>query len=504
MGKSKNKSKKNAKQGAMRVIKGKGDYEVTTAPNPGILAKLDKVLARLPKGTFASGGAMLGGRIGGTRGAEFGRRLGAGLSSISGYGDYAVKSNSLSTVSTSVDMVPQFVKNDHSVRVVHREFIGDLKVPSVPATFTNTEYTINPANATLFPWLARMAKQYSQYRIHGMVFSYKSMSSEYADAGPLGTVIMATNYNATDRAFASKLEMENSEFAVSTKPSQSLIHAIECDPTVTGLNVLYVRDPSYDTSDTSDRRFYDYGRFQVATTGLPGNPGATMGEIWVSYDIEFMKPVIGGDITASQGLALTGQTDGTSAVVSGANLQGRTPFITYVSDTIAPTISTLTSIMGNNAIITTGFPLLNNKVVRADNGQIRLMKDGNYTIKWDLVGPTSSTTYALASLGTASTFGTTVDVGTAVSGTLGILGSIPHAVYNFSASAGYRTTLVQSVYVRGIVDGTGTTNYVLITPPNFTTHSNALIATLTRSVVIEWTQLSINGQTTTFTPCPNV
>lgn len=501
MGKSKNKGKK-GKQNAVRTIKGKGDYEVSAPSSGGVLAKLDKVLARLPKGTFASGGAMLGGRIGGTRGAELGRRLGAGLSSISGYGDYSVRSNSLSTVSTSVDMVPQFVKNDHSVRVVHREFIKDLVVPGDPTAFTNVDYLINPANANLFPWLARMAKQYSQYKIHGMVFSFKSMSSEYANAGPLGTVVMATNYNAVDRPYINKLEMENSEFAVSTKPSQSLIHAIECDPSVTGLSVLYVRDPVYDTTDTSDRRFYDYGRFQVATTGLQGVAAATLGELWVSYDIEFMKPVIGGDNIANACLALTGQFNGDSAVVPGANPTGVTPYITFVSDTITPAVNNVLGIMGNNATISSGFPLLNGKVVTATSGQIKLLKNGNYTIRYDMVGPTSATAYALSSPTITSTFGTTVDYGTAESGTLGVLGQVPHMTYNITASAGYRCTLVQNVTVRGIADGTGSTNYVLITPPSFTTFSSSLIANLSRSVAIEWAQYGSNGQTIAFSPLP--
>lgn len=502
MGKSKNKSKK-AKQNAMRTIKGKGDYEVAAPNTSGVLAKLDKVLSRLPKGTFAGGGAMLGGRIGGARGAELGRRLGAGLSSISGYGDYAVRSNSLSTVSTSVDMVPQFVKNDHSVRVVHREFIRDLVVPVNPTSFNNDTYLINPANSVLFPWLARMAKQYSQYKIHGMVFSFKSMSSEYADAGPLGTVIMATNYNAVDREYANKLEMENSEFAVSTKPSQSLIHAIECDPSVTGLNVLYVRDPSYDTTDVSDRRFYDYGRFQVATTGLPGTVGAVMGEIWVSYDIEFMKPVIGGDTVLDNCLTVTGQLNGDTGIVPGANPTGITPFVTYLSSTVAPVAGAVNSVMGDNVQVA-GNTAMNGKVVSSVGGSLRLLKSGNYTIKFDIVGPTTPSRFFLSDVGTPNTFGSTTAVGTATFGTLGMLGCVPHAWTNITAPAGYRTTLVQSITVRDIPDGTGNANYVLVTPPTFVGGpSGGILTAITRSVVVEWTQLGINGQSAVFTPCPS-
>lgn len=502
MGKSKNKGKKLAKQMSTLKIKGRGDYEVSRPATTGVLAKLDKVLSRLPKGTFATGGAALGARFGGARGAELGRRMGAGLSSISGYGDYSVKSNSLGTVSTSVDMVPQFVKNDHSVRVVHREFIGDLKVPVNPTVFNNADYLINPANATLFPWLARMAKQYSQYKIHGMVFSFKSMSSEYADAGPLGTVVMATNYNAVDRAFANKLEMENSEFAVSTKPSQSLIHAIECDQSVTGLNVLYVRDPAYDTTDTSDRRFYDYGRFQVATQGLPGNVGATMGELWVSYDIEFMKPIIGGDTVAGPCAAITGQFDGSSAVVANGNPNGRTPFLSITCDTLAPAASTSYSLGGVLASTTGDLGLITNVVSYAP-GLITLRKNGNYRITYEVQGGTNATRFLLCSTSASSNVaGSTVVNGTATATTLGVFGVVPHACTSDTTTSGYRGTLYQDIAIRGIVDGSGLSSNVVVVPPSFTTNSVAgsLLATMSRFIKIEWLQTGQNGQSTVFTP----
>lgn len=502
MGKSKNKSKKLAKQMSTLKIKGRGDYEVARPATTGVLAKLDKVLSRLPKGSFATGGAAIGAKFGGARGAEFGRKMGAGLSAISGYGDYNVRSNSLGTVSTSVDMVPQFVKNDHSVRVVHREYIADLKVPGNPSNFTNTDYLINPANATLFPWLARMAKQYSQYRIHGMVFSFKSMSSEYADAGPLGTVILATNYNAVDRPYANKLEMENSEFAVSTKPSQSLIHAIECDPSVTGLNVLYVRDPAYDTTDTSDRRFYDYGRFQVATQGLPGSTGATMGELWVSYDIEFMKPIIGGDVVTGPCATITGQFDGQSAVVPNSNPTGRVPTLDITCDAIAPSPGTTYSVAGVLAG-TSGDIGLSPGVLSYLNGNVILRKNGNYRITWQIQGNTTATKYVLADGAVAgNTAGSTNANGTAVVTTLGLAGLVPHIVTSAAATSGFRSTQYQDFVVRGIADGTGAVNNVVIVPPSFLTTANAtaIIGSITRFIRIEWLQTGQNGQSTVFTP----
>lgn len=508
MANSKNNKKKG---GAARKIKGRGDYQVSTntrpASAPGILAKLDKVLARIPKGTFAAGGAALGGKVGGAMGANMGRRLGGGLAAVTGYGDYNVGSNSLSRMSTSVDMVPQFVKNDHSVRVCHREFVRDITVPLNPTGFVNTEQLINPANGNLFPWCSRLAKQYSQYKIHGMVFVYKTMTSDYAAAGPLGTVVVATNYNAIDRAFTNKIEMENSEFAVSCKPSMSLVHAIECAPSVSGETVLYVRDPSYETTDTSDKRFYDYGKFQIATAGLPGTstPGTTLGELWVSYDIEFMKPIVGGDTTLGPAPALVGQLDGTVGVVAGVNPTGKIPRVYVRSAALLSMVSGTkysslppaagVSLFGDVNIYGPVCEVVGSGVTT----KLRLKKNGRYTVAFHLRAATTATTLCVGAISTPVDASFTTSVGTAVvSVDLEDTAQVSNACLNTTSATGYANYDIFEYYVTGIADGTGATNYIEITPPVFTSHSANLVVGLTRDVHVQWASIGLNTQSQTF------
>ena len=91
-----------------------------------------------------------------------------------------------------------------------------------------------------YPWLANVAGRFEEYNIEGMLFEYKSMYSDAAvqTGGSLGSVIMATSYNAAKPLFASKIEMENYEFAMSAKPSVSMCHPIECACGQTPLNEL--------------------------------------------------------------------------------------------------------------------------------------------------------------------------------------------------------------------------------------------------------------------------
>lgn len=222
------------------------------------------------------------------------------LGKISGMGDYTVKSNSIATSAESIaGEVPHFGKADNSTRVRHREFIADIKVPATPANFSLSSYIINPSNKDLFPWLNKFAENYQQYKVHGMVIYFKSTTSDYSAAGALGKIAMATNYNVRDSAYANMQELENSEFAVSGKPSTSRLHPIECAPNNGVPLVKWVRDLQYDASGGDDR-LYDVGKFQFATQGLPGTANTVIGELWVTYDIEFYKPIVGRDAPAVQ------------------------------------------------------------------------------------------------------------------------------------------------------------------------------------------------------------
>ena len=107
-----------------------------------------------------------------------------------------------------------------------------MRSASTANTFKLDSYMINPTDVNTFPWLNEIARCYQEWIPHGIVFIYKTMSADALNSvnTALGTVIMATNYNATQPNYASKAEMENSEFSRSIKPSISC----EYPPIVTG------------------------------------------------------------------------------------------------------------------------------------------------------------------------------------------------------------------------------------------------------------------------------
>lgn len=210
-----------------------------------------------------------------------------GLNLITGSGDYKVSSNTLMR-----DSVPQFGKGKRSTRIRHREYITDV-VSGDAGSFNIQVFTINPGLSGTFPWLASVGNQYEEYKIRGMIFEFKTMSADALNSTntALGQVIMATQYNVLSQPFINKQQMENYEFAGSTKPSMSLIHPVECEPHETPLTELFIRANNQSTTG-SDARIYDFGKFYIATNGLQA-ANVNLGELWVSYDIEFFKPKLG-------------------------------------------------------------------------------------------------------------------------------------------------------------------------------------------------------------------
>lgn len=265
------KSNKSNKQGKRKGQKNNSSSKKMQASNP---------IRSAVAAALRSAGAGLGGIVAGPAGANFGRNAGAWVSKVIGSGDYTVSNNSL--VATGV---PEFAKTRRIVSVKHREYLGDI---TGSTAFSSRSFDINPGDDTTFPWLSGVASNFQQYRFKGLLFEFVSTSADALNSTntALGTVVMATQYNVNRPAFVNKQEMEAYEFSCSTRPSANLIHPIECDPDETPMTHLYVRSGVVPSGE--DARMYDLGSFQIATVGMQA--AATIGELWVTYDIELLKP----------------------------------------------------------------------------------------------------------------------------------------------------------------------------------------------------------------------
>ncbi len=243
-------------------------------------AAVRQIARAMAKEALIAGGAGVGSYLGGPSGGAFGAKAGRWISKISGMGDYHINSNTLFE-----GQVPKFGSGHHTIRVQHREYLGDIQSTTA---FNAVEYPINPGLAGTFPWLSKMSGLYTQYTLRGLIFEFVSTSASALNSTntALGTVILATRYNPYDPSFTSKIEMDNHEFTTSSKPASSCIHPIECAPDETPFRVHYVRNGGL--SNSQDQRLYDWGVFTIATVGMQAS--STIGELWVSYDVVFEKP----------------------------------------------------------------------------------------------------------------------------------------------------------------------------------------------------------------------
>jgi hypothetical protein len=245
---------------------------------------------------FADAGAIVGKNIANMFGlpqaSGVGRWLGQGIGAIFGSGDYQMVGQEPGyNVLANGKQIPKFMTNDRTNVICHREYLGDILSTT---GFQNRSYPLNPTSTKTFPWLSQLAVNYQQFRFHGVIFEFRPMITDFTSAGQPGILVFATNYNANEPSFASKIEMENSEYAVSVKPTLSLIHAIECNPQETTITKLY-------TDMDADPRFTTLGNMQLATTGN-ASANVVLGELWVSYCVEFFKPKLVPEIGGVQTL----------------------------------------------------------------------------------------------------------------------------------------------------------------------------------------------------------
>jgi len=360
------------------------------------------------KTPFADTGGIIGSAAGSffgnsKIGASVGKWLGSGIGSIFGSGDYktvgsAPKYNILS------GSVPQFASSRATNIVCHREYLGDI---TGTAAFNNNVYPLNPGIATTFPWLQSVATNYQQYRIHGLVFEFRPLITDFVTNGAPGVIMMSTNYNADLPKYVSKQEMENAEFAVSIKPTQALCHMVECDPHQTPIGELYVRGGPVATNQ--DLRMYDHGNFQFATSS---NPVQNLGELWVTYCVEFYKPTI--DLA-------NGTTGAMAAHVVRSNVTPTTPVGTAtlfsagsLSLTLTPTIITITNatvgvVYNINTIFSCTVPTTNSLAVPGVVGATGL--------SWNSTSGTDNQAY-ISTTGTLSTVSSTNEFLTATSTTI--------------------------------------------------------------------------------------
>jgi hypothetical protein len=220
------------------------------------------------------------------------------------------------------------------IYLARREFLGNIfatvsvnsnssAIP-IPAQsqFNIQTFNINAGLAGSFPWLSQVAKNFTFYEFEGLIFEYKPLSGEYGNlnTNALGKVVMATQYDPDAPNFGSTIQMENYDYATACKPSEHMLHGVECKKSSRSTNMLYVRT----TASTKDEVLTDLGDFQIATEAIPLTipVGAlssqqAIGELWVAYKVRLSRANIFSNSTSGGALdVLLANTVGSTNIVA--------------------------------------------------------------------------------------------------------------------------------------------------------------------------------------------
>jgi len=262
------------------------------------------VKAAVGNGLRAAGGAAgayAGSALGmPKKGAKIGHGVAAKLSRLIGTGDYTTNEGSVSVNSLfgrtgqTAGTQGSFESSNGGIRIKHREYIQDVFTSTTAGSaFTVSSWAVNPGLGYVFPYLAQIAANFEQYKFHGLVFEFVSSTAPYGVTS-LGTYVMAMEYNAAAPLFLTKPQMENSDYALSCRLDHSGMYGVECAIGSQAQTYYYVRAPG----TTTPANLTDTGIMQlgIATTTVAAGAGiiagSTIGELWVTYDVELIRPRI--------------------------------------------------------------------------------------------------------------------------------------------------------------------------------------------------------------------
>jgi hypothetical protein len=162
------------------------------------------------------------------------------------------------------------------IRVKHREYVADVVASST--AFEVTKYPLNPGMALTHPWLAALAVLYERYSVRAYRVYYETAKSASTD----GKVMIGIDFDALDNSPPNKQQLLSYKSSVSAGVWQEAM--LQCSMKELIRKDLYVRCGSISSGDL---KTYDFGALYVASQGASA---ATLGELYVEYDIEFSVP----------------------------------------------------------------------------------------------------------------------------------------------------------------------------------------------------------------------
>lgn len=289
------------------------------------------------------------------------------------------------------------------------------------ATFTETQFPINPGQAGTFLWLSQEAKLWEKYEFDSLQFEFRTTINEFS-SNALGRVILGVDFDASDPPPSSRSQAEISRPVTAQAPYFNQKLTLRKQDMCDTMKRRYVRPGNLPGG--SDIKMYDVGNLNFGTDGnINSNE---VGELWVHYSGRFFDQVLESVTTPpiNYQVALF-QSNGLEAQVSG----------------VPKTLALATAVANGIGAVNTA-------------GSI-VLPEGNYLVDYvnSMQAATNGTSFSVA---------LDVNGGGVVSSTFAAASTALVTAYTGSGSWWYQSngtsalTLVSNITGTGAVSATGT------------------------------------------------
>jgi hypothetical protein len=215
--------------------------------------------------------------------------------------------------SGQVSKAPVIMASRDSSRIVHRELLETV-VDSTPFAVTH-QFAINPGLKATFPWLSTQALGWQAYRFNSLRFCYYTRSA----TTQVGSLMLIPDYDAADAAPSTEKIASSYEDVAEDSPWKDITCVLRPAAMDTIGPRHFVRIGGVPAGQ--DIKLFDVAQLFVASVG--GTGGASIGKLWVEYDITFFTPQLPPNGVECGGATIVGATAFTAA-----NPWGTAPVIT--------------------------------------------------------------------------------------------------------------------------------------------------------------------------------
>jgi len=205
------------------------------------------------------------------------------------------------------------------ILISESEFISEIAVANEPNFNVALNLPINPGQASTFPWLSTIAKQYEKYCFKSLQFVYKPEVTQYnPTSSAVGKVMLSCDYDASDSPPNSKQQVEDTDPHADCMPYERMSLFLNPDELHKNSDAKFVRPAGLPGS--SDIKTYDCGNLYVSNQGQTGN-GVNLGELHVVYTVELSVPVLESTNKAPVNYSVTSLQDTSAALTTATAYQ---------------------------------------------------------------------------------------------------------------------------------------------------------------------------------------